>query len=72
MLNNNPLAIKLVTSNLPKNKNLQSLKNELDNDFFDITSKDIENNMALGIANSDALPGFLGVGCLAGSRRAVF
>jgi len=43
MLNNNPLAIKLVTSNLPKNKNLESLKNELDNDFFDITSKDIEN-----------------------------
>lgn len=43
MLNNNPLAIKLVTSNLPKNKNLQTLKNELDNDFFDITSKDIEN-----------------------------
>lgn len=43
MLNNNPLAIKLVTSNLPKNKNLQNLKDELDNDFFDITSKDIEN-----------------------------
>lgn len=43
MLNNNPLAIKLVTSNLPKNKNLQTLKTELDNDFFDITSKDIEN-----------------------------
>lgn len=43
MLNNNPLAIKLVTSNLPRNKNLQNLKDELDNDFFDITSKDIEN-----------------------------
>lgn len=43
MLNNNPLAIKLVTSNLPKNKNLKNLKNELDNDFFDITSKDIED-----------------------------
>lgn len=43
MLNNNPLAIKLVTSNLPKNKNLQNLKAELDNNFFDITSKDIEN-----------------------------
>ncbi|KLE08368.1 NB-ARC domain-containing protein [Aliarcobacter butzleri] len=43
MLNNNPLAIKLVTSNLPKNKNLQNLKDELDNNFFDITSKDIEN-----------------------------
>lgn len=43
MLNNNPLAIKLVTSNLPRNKNLQNLKDELDNNFFDITSKDIMN-----------------------------
>lgn len=43
MLNNNPLAIKLVTSNLPTNKDLKKLKAELDNDFFDITSKDIEN-----------------------------
>lgn len=43
MLNNNPLAIKLVTSNLPKNKDLKDLKNELDYDFFDITSKDIED-----------------------------
>ena len=43
MLNNNPLAIRLVTSNLPKNKNLKTLKNELENNFFDLTSKDIEN-----------------------------
>ncbi|AGR77638.1 hypothetical protein A7H1H_1349 [Aliarcobacter butzleri 7h1h] len=44
MLNNNPLAIKLVTSNLLTNKDLRKLKEELDNDFFDKTSKeDIEN-----------------------------
>ena len=43
MLNNNPLAIKLVTNNLPKNKNLENLKNELEDDFFEITSEDIEN-----------------------------
>lgn len=43
ILNNNPLAIKLVTSNLPKNKNLQTLKNELEKNFFDLTSKDLEN-----------------------------
>lgn len=44
MLNNNPLAIKLVTSNMLTNKDLRKLKEELDNDFFDKTSKeDIEN-----------------------------
>lgn len=42
MLNNNPLAIKLVTKNLPKNKDLKILKKELDNSFFDITTEDIE------------------------------
>lgn len=42
MLNNNPLAIKLVTKNLPKNKNLKILKEELDNSFFDIATEDIE------------------------------
>ncbi len=42
MLNNNPLAIKLVTSNLHKNKNLENLKDELESDFFDLTSKEIE------------------------------
>jgi len=43
MLNNNPLAIKLVTKNLPRNKDLKILKEELDNSFFDITTEDIEN-----------------------------
>lgn len=43
MLNNNPLAIKIVTKNLPKNKDLKILKDELDNSFFDITTVDIEN-----------------------------
>lgn len=42
MLNNNPLAIKLVTKNLPKNKNLKILKEELDNSFFNIATEDIE------------------------------
>ena len=44
MLNNNPLAIKLVTSNIYKNKDIKKLKEELDKDFFDKTSKeDIES-----------------------------
>ncbi|WP_417326575.1 TIR domain-containing protein [Halarcobacter sp.] len=42
MLNKNPLAIKLVTKNLPKGKELRYLKKELDESFFDITSTDIE------------------------------
>lgn len=42
MLNNNPLAIKLVTKNLPKNKDLQVLKEELENSFFNIATEDIE------------------------------
>ncbi len=41
-LNNNPLAIKLVTKNLPKGKNLINLIEELHESFFDITSDDIE------------------------------
>lgn len=41
-LDNNPLAIKIVTKNLPRGKSLVSLKEELDESFFDITSNDIE------------------------------
>ncbi len=44
LLNNNPLAIKLITSHLPNNKELEDLKNELEGDFdiFIKTSKDID------------------------------
>lgn len=42
LLDNNPLAIKLVTKNLPKGKNLSILKESLDESFFDITSDEIE------------------------------
>jgi len=42
LLNKNPLAIKLVTKNLPKGKSLDILKDELEESFFDITSNDIE------------------------------
>ncbi|MHB9015961.1 MAG: SIR2 family NAD-dependent protein deacylase [Sulfurovum sp.] len=41
-LDNNPLAIKLVTKNLPKGKNLSILKEELSKSFFEITSDEIE------------------------------
>jgi len=41
-LDNNPLAIKIVTKNLPKSKSLVFLKKELEESFFDITSNDIE------------------------------
>ncbi len=41
-LNNNPLAIKLVTKNLPKGKDLNNLITELHESFFHITSNDIE------------------------------
>lgn len=37
MLSNNPLAIKIITNNLPKGKNIISLKEELELNFFDIT-----------------------------------
>ncbi len=41
-LNNSPLAIKLVTKNLPRGKNVESLIKELHENFFDITADDIE------------------------------
>jgi NAD-dependent SIR2 family protein deacetylase len=36
LLNNNPLAIKLVAKNLPKFKNMSLLREELEGDFFNI------------------------------------
>lgn len=43
LLDNNPLAIKLITKHLPKGKPLDSLREELEDSFFDITSEDVEN-----------------------------
>lgn len=37
LLNNNPLAIKLITKNIPKTKSMTQLKNELETNFFTIT-----------------------------------
>lgn len=38
MLNNNPLAIKLLCKNIPSGKTLTNLLEDLQNDFFDLTS----------------------------------
>ena len=45
LLNNNPLAIKLITANLPTNKEINELKRELENDFdfFTKTSNDLND-----------------------------
>ncbi|MEK4247872.1 SIR2 family protein [Psychrobacillus sp. FSL K6-2684] len=37
LLNNNPLAIKIITTNLPKLKSMQLLKEDLEEDFFNTT-----------------------------------
>ncbi|MQR95477.1 SIR2 family protein [Fictibacillus phosphorivorans] len=43
LLNNNPLAIKIITSNIPKSKNMFILKDELEEDFFNTTTLGIED-----------------------------
>jgi len=43
LLNNNPLAIKIITKNLPKGKNMDELKNELEEDFFKTLEMDLSN-----------------------------
>lgn len=40
-LNNNPLAITIVANNLSKSKNTQQIKKELEDNFNEITTKDI-------------------------------
>jgi hypothetical protein len=40
LLNNNPLAIKIITNNLPKGKSITFLKDELEKDFFKTISED--------------------------------
>lgn len=53
LLNNNPLAIKIITSNIPKVKSMELLRIELEEDFFnttklgydDIFSETVDNNI---------------------------
>ena len=45
MLNNNPLAIRLVTSNLPKNKNLQTLG--ISSNLFEILTQALKLTQGL-------------------------
>ena len=40
LLNNNPLAIKIITNNLPRGKSIVFLKEELEKDFFKTISED--------------------------------
>lgn len=39
LLNNNPLAIKIIVKNLPRHKDLNRLKEELEEHFFEMTSE---------------------------------
>lgn len=43
LLNNNPLAIKIIARNLPKYKDIIALKNELEEDFFNIIKDGYED-----------------------------
>ena len=43
LLNNNPLAIKIITANLPKAKNMLALKVDLETDFFNTTNIEIDD-----------------------------
>ncbi|WP_127495919.1 SIR2 family protein [Paenibacillus glycanilyticus] len=43
LLNNNPLAIKVITRNIPKTKSMFLLKDELEADFFSITEVGYED-----------------------------
>jgi len=42
ILNNNPLAIKIVTGNTTKSKDIAQLKVDLEQDFFNVTSTEID------------------------------
>ncbi len=59
LLNNNPLAIKIITKNIPKNIKMESLRDELKNAFFDTIQlgyKEIYNqDVDLNIERSDSL-----------------
>jgi hypothetical protein len=43
LLDNNPLAIKLISKNTPKSKAFDDLKSELEDDIFRVTDSDIES-----------------------------
>ncbi|WP_157729310.1 SIR2 family protein [Tumebacillus algifaecis] len=43
LLNNNPLAIKIIAKNIPKTKNMFALKEDLESDFFNTTQSGFEN-----------------------------
>lgn len=53
LLNNNPLAIKIITTNIPNFKSMEALKKDLEEDFFnttklgyeDIFVEDVDNNL---------------------------
>jgi len=42
LLNNNPLAIKIIAKNLPRSKELKHLKEELEQDFFAMTNAELD------------------------------
>jgi len=42
LLDNNPLAIKIIAKNLPRSKELKDRKKELEQDFFKITNTELE------------------------------
>lgn len=43
LLNNNPLAIKIVTSNIPRLKSMEAIKRDLEEDFFNATKLGYED-----------------------------
>jgi SIR2-like domain len=43
LLNNNPLAIKLITKNLPKSVSMEALRDDLEKDFFRATNSGYED-----------------------------
>ncbi|MGE7837597.1 SIR2 family protein [Viridibacillus arvi] len=59
LLNNNPLAIKIVTSNIPRLKSMKALKKDLEEDFFNTTKlgyEDIFNSSGdINIEKSESL-----------------
>ncbi|KAB0664046.1 hypothetical protein F6V25_14660 [Oryzomonas japonica] len=61
ILDNNPLAIKLITRNMPKGKNFAALKEELESDLFSkISDSDLEvfdDNSDLNIARKKSIYG---------------
>lgn len=61
LLDNNPLAIKLITGNMPKGKSFEALKQELETDLFSkISDSDLEvfdNNSDINISRKKSIYG---------------